>query len=964
MATDTSEISSTLSSISSPGAVPEVTTSKDANSPNSAYIDDPLSFEVQPKASIPGDISSSQYAQQCIAAAEASRLNPYALHIEEYNLLKDHLTPPLVTTYLNIRNGILRLWTRNPMICVSREEAVGCAKDARWFAVAELSYEWLARSGYINYGCLDIPSSSLSDESLGGGLLQNKTIVVIGAGISGLACARQLEGLFAQFQNKLGARGLARPKVVVLEGRSRVGGRVYSRKLESKASAPQLETGGRCTAEMGGMIITGFDRGNPLNVLVRGQLGLKYHALRPTTTLYDYNGEAVNQRRDQAAENLYNDILDRVSEFKFQPSPRINIEGDHELVSACRDSYSEGGKTLAELEAQSLGAGPTSTNSSNSNGDGYPIMKDQPVLIPVSSDRLTGRSNLEAGIPAAHKAAYKARLMGWRLQDGINDEHDLELQDAVTKQGATLGTVMDTAIAQYRKLLHILPLDLRLINWHAANLEYSNATNYNELSLAGWDVDAGNEWDGEHTMVVGGYQQVARGLLNCPRPLVVHKNKAVHRISYSNTLGKKPAMIECEDGTKFSADTVISTIPLGVLKANTVNFEPALPDWKCGAISRLGFGTLNKIILVYKEPFWDTSRDIFGVLRAATQKASLNQGDYRQNRGRFFQWFNCSNTSGLPTLIALMAGDAALQTEAQKDEDLVSEATSILQSLFGPSVPQPVEAIITRWGRDKFAKGSYSYTGPNFRPDDYDMMAKSVHNLFFAGEHTSGTHPATVHGAYLSGLRVASEVLDDLIGPITVLDSLIAPRSLHSSIKRKASQLSQVTPEQTESPVEAYENNLWKAIYEELGPYPIPPPKATVNPYILFCKANFEQEKRNCDRNRRPGKGRVVQNEVRTMLAKKWKETSEVDRQPFQEQALAAKLAYKADLDAYFQLAKKWDTESLEFRKKYEEKHPNAAEASEPNADVPFPAPTARRAKRVNGYAESEDSASEMEMDI
>ena len=39
--------------------------------------------------------------------------------------------------------------------------------------------------------------------------------------------------------------------------------------------------------------------------------------------------------------------------------------------------------------------------------------------------------------------------------------------------------------------------------------------------------------------------------------------------------------------------------------------------------------------------------------------------------------------------------------------------------------------------------------------DDYEHMARSVGNLYFAGEHTIGTHPATVHGAYLSGLRAA-----------------------------------------------------------------------------------------------------------------------------------------------------------------------------------------------------------------
>ena len=859
-------------------------------------------------------------------------------------MLRKHITHQQVTTYLNIRNGILRLWTRNPMIGVMRDEAIGCAKDSRWFDVARICHEWLVRRGYINYGCLEHLEKEKPAKKQRSAKRKQKTIAVIGAGMSGLGCARQLEGLVSQFEDRFHEKGEDPPRVVVLEGRDRIGGRVYSRPFQSKPQFPTLSYGSRHTAEMGGMIITGFDRGNPLNIIVRGQLALSYHALKPDTTIYDANGRSVDVNRDQYAEKLFNYILDRVSEYKFKIPTPPSIDGDKDLLDAGRDISSEGSKTISEVE--------DATNGSTDHAPGAPEVQ----MIPVSSDRLTGRAHLEPGIPAVHTAAYKAREIGWLLREGVGIEYDLDLENAVSSKYATLGLVFDEAIRQYTRIVDFTPLDLRLINWHVANLEYSNAITCNKLSLGGWDLDAGNEWEGKHTMVTGGYQQVPRGLLNCPQPLTVRKKSNVKRITYNRENSGLPSRIECEDGAIIEADYVVSTIPLGVLKQQNIQFEPALPDWKNGAIQRIGYGVLNKVVLVYKEAFWDQSRDIFGTLRnPANSRFSLDQTHYFSQRGRFFQWFNCSKTTGLPTLLALMAGDAAFQTETTSNEDLIAEATKVLRTVFGPTVPAPVEAVVTRWGQDKFSRGSYSYTGPNFQPDDYEVMARPIGNLFFAGEHTCGTHPATVHGAYISGLRAASEVLETMIGPITIPEPLVMPKD--SASKRK-SEAVQTPKDPKQARLEAYEYEIWNAIYAKLGDRPWRPANNYANPYRMYSKDKWEEAKRKCEEGRRPGKGKPIPNEVKKMVTKMWKEASEDEKKPYNERADVQKKAYAVAMAEYNVKAGQWDKDALAFRAVYEKEHPSV-----PGPDEGFDSPSRRdrRAKRgVSGYAE--DSGSEVEI--
>ena len=139
-----------------------------------------------------------------------------------------------------------------------------------------------------------------------------------------------------------------------------------------------------------------------------------------------------------------------------------------------------------------------------------------------------------------------------------------------------------------------------LFNWHIANLEYGCAANLDNVSLQHWDQDDGNEWGGEHCLLKEGYNSITNHLT---RDIDVEMNQIVSSIEYD------------DDGVKIvtqnqtiEADAVLVTLPLGVLKdgqvfrifvsyrISAVKFSPELPSWKTGAIERLGFGLLNKVM--------------------------------------------------------------------------------------------------------------------------------------------------------------------------------------------------------------------------------------------------------------------------------------------------------------------------------------------------------------------------------
>ena len=961
--------SSGLSPVQSTTSVTNTTPNKSNRSPakrrKTAKEHKSLFSNFKAKTSIPTKLPHEELARQSVEAALASRLNPFVLHPEEYKILREHICHLHVSAYLNIRNRILRLWIRNPLVTVTPEEAAGCAYSSRWLGLAEVAYEWLVRRGYINFGCVEVPDLSDLNTKKHRRKSARKTIVVVGAGMSGLGCARQLEGLFSHYREAWTVAGEDPPQVVVLEGRARIGGRIYSHPLQNQSSKG-IPKNLRCTAEMGAHIITGFNHGNPLNVVIRGQLALHYHPLKDNSNLFDVDGKIVNRDRDRMAEKLFNDILDRSSLYRHNMPPPTTIEGDRDLIEHARDPSGEAGKPISVVE-----------NEGNAVFNQPATLNDKGLMeVPAGLDKLTGRAHIVAGSKEKLPSSQAVAAMGWQLAPGA-EVKELDLDTNIKKfESPTLGATMDDGVKQYQSLLDFSAQDLRLINWHFANLEYANAANLSKLSLGGWDQDVGNEFEGEHSQVIGGYIQVPRGVYEYPFELDVRPQTTVSRIEYDSAGSGRTARILCESGEVFEADHVVLTTPLGVLKERSIEFEPGLPDWKLQSIERLGFGLLNKVILVYEKPFWDVDQDMIGLLRDTDQPGSLDQTDYSINRGRFYLFWNCIKTSGRPVLISLMAGDAAFQAENLSDGQIISEVTQQLASMYKhKAVPLPSEAIVTRWGKDRFAQGTYSYVGPEARAEDYDAMSRRIGNLHFAGEATCRTHPATVHGAYISGLRAASEVIDELLGPIGIPQPLVPAtikveqRPAVSTVSRtpQKAEVKEVLPTgetlaQKQSRLEAFEAEILKAIFAKLGPRPDKPGKQGANPFLLYSKEMWGECKSKCDEIRRAVTGnpqaKASRNDIRAELGKMWREAPAEAKKPYIDRTVSNRATNQENASTFQDRLSLWDAEAMEARREFVRSHPGVLSREEEKEmwqALGVYAGMERKAKKMSGYADASD---------
>lgn len=302
--------------------------------------------------------------------------------------------------------------------------------------------------------------------------------------------------------------------------------------------------------------------------------------------------------------------------------------------------------------------------------------------------------------------------------------------DGIAAEIESLSHEADDTASLADGLAEVADLDDPLLAWHVqSSVVAEYAADPDELSLAWFGAEG--EFAGPDVILPGGYAAVADYLA---RGLTVRPATVVTRIAHAGN----PIHVETSRGA-VAADRVIVTVPLGVLKAGGIAFDPALPERKRRAIARLGFGVLNKVVLTFSERFWPESTDMFGLVGSRQPVTDLLNG---------------LTFGGTPLLVGFRGGGAARSREALSDHDAIGEMLAAIDA------PAPTGGLVTRWAADPYARGSYSFLSVGASPHDQRALAEPVgERLLFAGEATHEEFFATVHGAYLSGVREAERIL-------------------------------------------------------------------------------------------------------------------------------------------------------------------------------------------------------------
>jgi monoamine oxidase len=402
------------------------------------------------------------------------------------------------------------------------------------------------------------------------------------------------------------------------------------------------------------------------------------------------------------------------------------------------------------------------------------------VVVLEARDRIGGRlyTREDAGLPVpvelggefVHGTADVSFALLRAATTVAVDTGDLSFvyEDGELREQDDPFAVVERVMAQARDLTADVSVEDFLQRLHGDDAERERR--YTRMLVEGFDAAdpriastraLAEEWDSDDSgqtsrqfRPLGGYGKMLRALDGALDPARVNVRLAtpVHAVRWGRDGVVVDATASSGAPVTVRARTAIVTLPIGVLQANTIAFEPTLPPAKHAALTKIVMGPVVKLVLRFRSAFWERVRD----------GRYLDAAFFHRADASFPTFWTL-----LPlrtTVLSAWAGGPKADALAGHDEAAsVAAALDDLTALFGSDagVRDELEAAYVHdWQHDPYARGAYSYVAVGGGDARAQLAAAVDSVLFFAGEATASTSESgTVAGALQSGERAANEVL-------------------------------------------------------------------------------------------------------------------------------------------------------------------------------------------------------------
>jgi len=251
----------------------------------------------------------------------------------------------------------------------------------------------------------------------------------------------------------------------------------------------------------------------------------------------------------------------------------------------------------------------------------------------------------------------------------------------------------------------------------------------------------GRPWEGsvkhkEYSKILGGTDQLPKAFFD----------SLVEDVHFSNDVlfidqTQDDIVVKVSDGTEYTCDYVICTVPLPVL--NMIEFSPPLSNEKRDA-SNGGyyFAPSTRVFIQFKNRFWENG--------------GLNGWGYTDWPEEIWQpsW-NRDGTKGI--LLSYLRYEQATDIDLLPENDRIENVINRWENVLPGAESNIDTGLSFSWMQENWSRGAWASPSEEENELYSAHIGKTEGRVYFAGEHTTEYH-GWMQGAIQSGIRAAEGI--------------------------------------------------------------------------------------------------------------------------------------------------------------------------------------------------------------